>query len=103
MFRSETLVKSTCRQSGFALKPARRFQLGLQKFFNRVQETLIEEESGDESDPDSPVKSKAADAKAPDSREQPKQSRNGSSPPQGPGRNSPSRLKKSTAPDSGDV
>ncbi|CAL5219904.1 g1831 [Coccomyxa viridis] len=67
------------------------------------QETLIEEESGDDSDPDSPVKGRAADAKAPGSHEQLKQSQTGNSSPQGPGRTSPSRLKKSTAPDSSDV
>ena len=68
-----------------------------------MQETLIEEESGDESDSDSPVKSKTADAKAPDSREQLKQSQVGKKPPQAPGRTSPSRLQKSTAPDSSDA
>ena len=68
-----------------------------------VQETLIEEQSGDESDPDSPVKGGAADAKPEDSQGQLKESQGKGGLPRGPGRVSPSRLKKSTAPESSDV
>lgn len=68
-----------------------------------MQETLIEEQSGDDSDPDSPVKGGAVDAKPRGSQGQLKEPQVGDAMARGPGRVSPSRLKKSTAPESSDV
>ena len=74
----------------------------LSNAFFCVQETLIEEQSGDDSDPDSPIRGHAAEAKPPDSHVQLKPSQSRGSPHKKLDQVSPSRLKRSTARESTD-
>ncbi len=65
-----------------------------------MQETLVEEQSGDDSDSGSPPARGSGDAKLPDSKGPPKASEGRQDNAQASGHLSPSRLKRSTAQES---